>query len=94
MKQKRPKVPKQRNPYVQHMTKRVAGAHDKPYKSKRKREKQNFTEKIRTGSSEEEHLTLGKRLKPVVVRVYYSTINQGVEISKFSRFTKIILTIH
>lgn len=87
MKRKRTKIPKQRNPYVQHITKRVAGAHDKPYKSKRKQEKQNFTEHIRTRSSEEEHLTLGKRLKPHVVQVYYSTINQGVEISKFSGFT-------
>jgi hypothetical protein len=87
MKQKRAKIPKQRNPYVQHMIKRVAGAHEKSHKSKRKQEKQNFTEFIRTRSSEEEHLTLGKRLKPGVVQVHYSTINQDVEISKFSGVT-------
>ena len=50
MKQKRQKVPKQRNPFVAVAMFRVAGAHDKPYKSKRKREKQNFTENIRTGA--------------------------------------------
>lgn len=52
MKRKRQKIPKQRNPYVAQARFRVAGAHDKPYKSKRKREKQNFTEFIRTGARE------------------------------------------
>lgn len=78
MARKRPKVPKPRNPFVQHVMFRNAGTHDKPYKSKRKREKQNFTENIRTGSSEAEQ----------------GAFNPKGEISKFSRFTNIILTIY
>ena len=39
MKRKRQKVPKQRNPFVAAIQFRVAGAHDKPYKSKRRNEK-------------------------------------------------------
>lgn len=50
MKRKHQKVPKPRNPFVAAVMFKVAGAHDKPYKSKRKREKQNFTENIRTGA--------------------------------------------
>jgi hypothetical protein len=50
MKRKRPKIPKARNPFVQHVMFRNAGAYDKPHKAKRKRERQNFTENIRTGA--------------------------------------------
>jgi len=50
MKPKCQRVPKERNPFVAAALFRVVGAHDKPYKSKRKREKQNFTENIRTGT--------------------------------------------
>jgi hypothetical protein len=39
MKRKRQKVPKQRNPYVAQARFRVAGAHDKPYKTKRAADK-------------------------------------------------------
>ena len=74
MARKRQKIPKERNPFVAAAMFRVAGAHDKPYKAKRKREKQNFTENIRTGSSEAEQ----------------GAFNPKVEISKFSRFTNII----
>ena len=74
MARKRQKIPKERNPFVADAMFRKAGAHDKPYKAKRKREKQNFTENIRTGSSEAEQ----------------GAFNPKVEISKFSRFTNII----
>ena len=50
MKRKRQKIPKERNPFVAVAMFRKAGAHDKPHKAKRKREKQNFTENIRTGA--------------------------------------------
>lgn len=50
MKRKRQKIPKARNPFVVAAKFRVAGVHDKPYKSKRKSEKQKFTEFIRTGA--------------------------------------------
>lgn len=39
MKRKPNKVPKARNPFVTAAKFRVAGAHDKPYKSKRRSEK-------------------------------------------------------
>jgi hypothetical protein len=39
MKRKRPKIPKPRNPFVAAAKFRVAGVHDKPYKSKRRNEK-------------------------------------------------------
>ena len=42
MKQKRPKVPKSRNPYVAAALFRKAGAHDKPNKVKRRELKQEL----------------------------------------------------
>ena len=33
------KVPKERNPFVAHLATKRSGAHDKPYKSKRRSEK-------------------------------------------------------
>lgn len=78
MKRKRPKIPKERNVFVAAARFRKAGAHTKTNKAKRKRENQNFTENIRTGSSEAEQ----------------GAFNPKVEISKFSRFTNIILMIH
>lgn len=39
MKHKRQKIPKARNPFVAAAKFRVAGAHDKPYKTKRRDEK-------------------------------------------------------
>lgn len=39
MKRKRQKIPKQRNPYVAQALFRVAGTHDKPYKTKRAADK-------------------------------------------------------
>jgi hypothetical protein len=71
MKRKRQKVPKERNVFVAAALFRKAGAHTKTNKAKRKREKQDFTENIRTGSSEAEQ----------------GAFNPKVEISKFSRFT-------
>ena len=82
MARKRQKIPKQRNPFVAAAMFRVAGVHDKPYKAKRKREKQNFTEKIRTGARADD----GDRLL-----ICSSNANVG---SNPSRFTNIILTIH
>lgn len=42
MKPKRQKVPKERNPFVAAALFRVAGAHDKPYKSKRAQAKREL----------------------------------------------------
>lgn len=72
MKRKRQKIPKERNVFVAAALFRKAGAHTKTNKAKRKREKQDFTENIRTGSSEAEQ----------------ETFNLCVGISKFPRFTK------
>jgi hypothetical protein len=71
MKRKRQKIPKPRNPFAAAAKFRSAGVHDKSNKAKRKLAKQNFTENIRTGSSEAEQ----------------GAFNPKVEISKFSRFT-------
>ncbi len=79
MKRKRQKVPKQRNPFVAAAKFRVAGAHDKSTKAKRKREKQNFTEFIRTGARADD----GDRLL-----ICSSNANEG---SNPSRFTIILM---
>lgn len=47
---RKPKVPKERNPFVAHLATKRSGAHGKTNKAKRKREKQDFTENIRTGA--------------------------------------------
>jgi hypothetical protein len=69
------KIPKERNPFVAHLATKRSGAHGKTRKAMRKRERQNFTERIRTGSSEVEQ----------------GALNSKVGISKFPRFTNILM---
>lgn len=81
MKRKRQKVPKERNVFVAAALFRKAGAHTKTNKAKRKREKQDFTENIRTGARADD----GDRLL-----ICSRNANVG---SNPSRFTNITLMI-